>query len=50
LARQIAPSAAMSWITPISLLTSITEASTVSGRSAARKISMSSRPFFCGAR
>ena len=39
-----APIAAMSWITPISLLTSITDATVVSGRSAARKRSRSSRP------
>ena len=39
--------AATSWITPISLLTSITETSTVSGRSAALSTSRSSRPSAC---
>ena len=35
----------MSWITPISLFTNITETRIVSGRSAALKLSRSSRPF-----
>ena len=36
-ARHISPIAAMSWMTPISLLTNITDTTIVSGRSAASK-------------
>ncbi|CFO06858.1 Uncharacterised protein [Bordetella pertussis] len=42
--RQISPSAAMSWMTPISLLTIITDTRMVSGRSAALNASRLSRP------
>ena len=45
--RHIAPIAGMSWITPISLLTNITETRMVSGRSAALSVSRSSRPSSC---
>jgi hypothetical protein len=48
--RHSPPRVAMSCTTPISLFTSITEASTVSGRSAAAKRSGSSRPLLSGAR
>ncbi len=42
--RQSSPIAGMSWITPISLLTYITETRIVSGRSAASSVAKSSRP------
>ena len=43
-ARQISPIAAISWITPISLFTAITETRIVSGRSAALNASRSMQP------
>jgi hypothetical protein len=43
--RHSAPRAGMSWITPISLFTNMTEARIVSGRIAALNFSKSSRPF-----
>jgi hypothetical protein len=43
--RQISPIAGMSWITPISLFTYITETRIVSGRSAASNFSSVTSPF-----
>ena len=48
--RQMDPMAAMSWITPISLFTNMTEARMVSGRIAALKTSRFSNPSACTSR